>query len=205
MFDSETLFTDVDALIQRTIAQPLAIEDAITPYLNYCRNVAPDWSAIWDELSRLDFMTDAIDLAIWVDNLLTAEPLPEAINGLWFGLFNPCLDDGEPTSQLYLAGSSRFDSRTPCDDWACGPEYWPEGRYAPSAVLDQFYRRTQTINSEESLLGEVCLCYGYVASILVEWCQSGHQLSQQLIGTSGQRAVAFGHDSDGPHLIHIPT
>ena len=202
MFDVDKMFEDVAKMIETTANQRLPVNEAMQAWFQYCRDVAPDHHALWDQLAALDLDTDFRGLTQWVSDLLQAEPPPPDINGLWFGLHNPCLDDGEPTCQLYLAGSKRFDKSNPYADWHCGPEYWPDGRCANSDVLTTMYRQLEELETDENYLGEACLCHGYVAAVVANWC--GDDLGNQLVGPDKRRAVAMGHDSGDIHFIHLP-
>jgi hypothetical protein len=191
-------------MIERTTQASSPIREAMTPYFHYCRVAAPHYGATWDSLERLNFDSDFAGLTDWLKTLLATDPPPDDVNGLWFGLYNPCLDDGTAISQLYLSGSKRFEKSDPHSDWPCGPEYWPDGRYSPSSVLATIYRATNLNEDEESILGEACLCHGYVAAVLSKWCLAGNTLSAQLTGVNGQRAVAFGHDSGDRYFVNQP-
>lgn len=196
------MFDDIDRMIGTTAQQRLPIHDAMQPWLQYCRKAAPDLEGTWNELSLLDFDGDFLRLTEWATNLLRLEPPTSNINGLWFGLFNPVLHDGQADCQFYLSGSSHFDKVDPNSDWHCVQDYWPNGRYAQSEVLTAIYRRFESIEDDENYLGECCLCQGYVASVIANWCSS--KLADQLMGADRQRAVAMGHDSGGMYFIHQP-
>lgn len=208
MFDASKMYKDVTRMIKDTAKQRLPVTDAMRPWLSYCRDATPGECEIWRQLSSLDFESDFQHLTNWLIQVLRDEPIPESINGVWFGMYYPIdvdLDSkrrlhwGKPTCRLYLSGSTRFSET----NWACDPEYWPEGRYSNSEVLTTIYRSTQELKGDVSPLGDGCLCQGYAASVISNWCSGA--LAQQLIGPQGQRAVAMGFDSGDMHFIHLPT
>lgn len=196
------MFEDVTRMIEVTAKQQLPVSNSMQVWLQYCRDSAPDLQSTWDEISRLDFDADFRYLTRWVTDLIRTEPLPPEVNGLWFGMFNPILDDGRPTCQVYLAGSTRFDKSEPYSDWQCGPEYWPNGRYANSEILTAIYRMFESIEDEVNYLGEGCLCQGYFACVIANWC--GSPLADSLMGADRQRAITMGFDSGDMHFIHLP-
>src|SRR5262249_3790337 len=100
------------------------------------------------------------------------------VNGLWFGLYNPELDDGEPSCQMYVGGSSAFDPASDSDEWVCQLSWTPRGRYSSSQVLTELYRPVED---------------GYLALVVSNWCHGPMRMS--LLGKAAIRAVAMGHDS----------
>jgi hypothetical protein len=167
--------------------------------LKLCKRVNP--SHVWKELRNLEYESDYRKLTKWLEGLLATEPPPKEINGMWFGLFNPYLDDGKPTSCLYLAGSERFDSKGDDPDWACGPEYFPEGRYSHSSVLTTIYRTVSEQEGGVGSQGEYTLCLGYACLVVGEWCRG--PMRKKLLGTAASRGVSVGFDSGDAVLVDI--
>jgi hypothetical protein len=91
----------------------------------------PDWT----KLRALPY-ADLSPLVEWIRE----EPPATPLNGLWFGLFNPCPDGRTPVADIYVSGSERFDLNPHDNSWAVGPDWWPDARYAESAVLADIYR-----------------------------------------------------------------
>jgi hypothetical protein len=173
------------------------------PWIAFCRTAVPEQSDLWDAIESLNFDSEIARLGDWVSSLLTAEPPSSEINALWFGLHNPTNDDGEDSCQFYCAGSAKFSPEEPYSDWHCNPEYWPDGRYAESAVLHTIYQKVDSLPGELSYLGECFLCHGYLATLLSGWCNGTP--AELLIGGSRQRAIAMGHDSGDIYFILQPV
>lgn len=133
----------------------------------------------------------------WLRGVLKNEPPPNSIKAFWFGIFNP-IYDGETSCDTYIAGANDFD---PCDDsfeWACGPEYFPDSRYAQSKILNRIY---QIVNDspDSSAMGEYILCLAYTAFAVKELVK---RVDKKLwLGKSKQRGLAVGTDSGDGVLL----
>lgn len=185
--------------IEQLVHGPISVRAGMLDLVDLCAKAKP--SAFWTRFYDLDFESDQKAMEKWLRRLLKTEPPPIAINGLWFGLFTP-YRDGKPTSCLYLAGSGRFDPTDP--DWACGPEYFPEGRYSPSKILMTIYREANGANAvKEGVDGqaEYTLCLGYSCLLIAEWCRG--PLRKELLGDARLRGVAAGFDSGDVLLIDV--
>lgn len=185
--------------IQELLRVPTTVRSGMLDLLDFCEKEKP--APIWASFRDLDLDSDQKELTNWLCRLLENEPPPVAINGLWFGLFNPYLDDGKPTSCLYLAGSERFDPSMSDPDWACGPEYFPEGRYASSQILTRIYRDSHADPEDVGGQAEFTLCLGYSCLVIAEWCRG--PMRQDLLGSASFRGVAAGFDSGDVLLIDI--
>ena len=103
------------------------------------------------------------DLREWIEKPFRLDAPEQKLAGLWFGLFNPVYNR-KPVADLYVCGSKRFDPGPDDNSWAVGPSWWPEHRYAKSAVLARIYeiayRKDGLGNDAEYPL---CLAYGGLA------------------------------------------
>jgi len=185
--------------IEELVRAQTSVRAGMFDLLDLCAKTKP--SPIWARFQDLDLEKDQEELTKWLRKLLECEPPPTTVNGLWFGLFNPYLDDGRPTSCLYLAGSERFDASMSDPDWACGPEYFPEGRYSSSQVLTKIYRDSQAAPDDVGGQAEYTLCLGYSSLVIAEWCRGA--LRQELLGSASFRGVAAGFDSGDALLLDI--
>jgi hypothetical protein len=185
--------------IEQLVRVPTPVRTGMFDLLDLCAKTKP--SPIWARFRDLDLESDQKKLTKWLRDLLESEPPPATINGLWFGLFNPYLGDGQPTSCLYLAGSERFDPSMGDPDWACGPAYFPEGRYSSSEVLTKIYRDSNAAPGGVSSQAEFALCLGYSCLVIAEWCRG--PLRQELLGGASSRGVAAGFDSGDVLLVDI--
>jgi hypothetical protein len=176
--------------IETLVRNRTAVRRGMATLPDFCNTVLP--SPVWKTLLRLDYENDVRRLAEWFRNLLTSEPPPAELNGFWFGLFNPIIRR-RPTSCLYLTGSKRFDPQQSLPEWACGPAYFPEGRYSHSSVLATIYRAVNEAKEDVGGQGEYTLCLGYSCLAVAEWCRG--PMRATLLGDAPLRAVAVGFDS----------
>jgi len=192
--------------IRQLVRKPTAVRAGMLDLLRLCAKAVP--SPVWSRFRKLDFERDQQSLSTWLRKLLKSEPPPTSITGLCFGLFNPILKDGKPTSCLYLAGSERFERRLKNPDWACDPEYFPEGRYSSSKVLTKIYRDANAaiysdanVPAEVGAQAELALCLGYSCLVVADWCRG--PLRPALFGDAPLRGVAVGFDSGDLVLIDV--
>jgi hypothetical protein len=114
----------------------------------------------WKKLRNLAY-DDVSKLARWLRKPFRLEPPAEPVKGLWFGLFNP-IYGAKTVADIYVCGSDRFEPDPNDSEWAVGPTWWPENRYAHSTILTEIYRIAYRKNG----LGndaEYPLCLGYGA------------------------------------------
>jgi hypothetical protein len=194
MVDTAKMFAQSARMIADITKIPVPLASGMEPWFDYCEQVAPEQKSLWNRLRRLDFAMDAKSLTKWLEHLLKNEPPPDNINGLWFGLYNPQLDDGEPSCQMYVGCSSGFDPGSDSNEWVCQQSWAPKGRYSSSQVLTELYRSVEPITKDQvSYLGEPFLCHGYLALVVSDWCHGAMRTT--LLGNAAIRAVAIGHDS----------
>jgi hypothetical protein len=194
MVDTKKMFAQSARMIADLGAKPLAIASGMGQWFDYCENVAPNQNSLWKRLRKLDFEGDAQSLSEWLAWLFENEPPPDNINGLWFGLYNPMLDDDEESCQMYVGGSSGFDQNSDSNEWVCQLPWKPEGRYPASHVLTELFRPVQGITENKvNYLGEAFLCHGYLALVVSTWCHG--PMRTILLGDAPIRAVVIGHDS----------
>lgn len=194
MVNIAKMFTQSARLIADAAKGPQPIAVGIGRWFDYCERVAPQCRSIWKQLRTLDFEEDAAMLTKWLDRLLRQEPPPSSINGFWFGLWNPVLDDGQPSCQMYAGGSAAFKPDSDSNEWVCQLSWLPEGRYSTSQVLAELYRSVETLTANKvNYLGEAFLCHGYLALVVSKWCFG--PMSVIMLGNAPLRAVAMGHDS----------
>ncbi|HEY6094732.1 MAG TPA: hypothetical protein VIU93_07245, partial [Gallionellaceae bacterium] len=127
--EAANIFAHIEATIGSG-AEPVAGMGVI---IDFCQSRAPE--ADWQRIRALPFEADLLRLDAWLTSVLVTESPPAAIDGLWFGLFEPVRDDGEESMDIYICGSDHYDPDEDWHDWACNPVYWPARRYANSQVL----------------------------------------------------------------------
>lgn len=185
--------------IEKLVRNKTPLVAGMHSLLDFCQKQQP--SPRWKKLYQLNYEDDLLNLAFWLETVLLVEPPPQGITGYWFGLINPMLEDGAPTSCLYLAGSKFFKAEEEVPDWACSPAYWPEGRYLDSAVLTEIYRTVSKGRGEISQLGEYALCLGYAALAIATCCRS--PLRDILLDKAAFRGVVVGFDDGDEILIDV--
>ena len=202
MVHSVKMFAHSAKLIAAIGTHPPPIALGMAQWFDYCDEIAPECKSLWKRLRKLDFKKDAESLAKWLKNLLKKEPPPNTINGLWFGLYNPILGDGEPSCQMYAGGSSAFDARSDSNEWVCQLSWTPKGRYSASSVLTDLSRPVEAIAENQVFyLGEAFLCHGYLALVVSHWCNG--PMGRALLGNATTRAIVIGHDSGDSYRIAV--
>jgi hypothetical protein len=196
------MFAESRRLIAEVVANPPPVTPGMGKWFDYCEAVAPEHAALWARLRRLDFHRDLTALTDgWLAPLLAAEPPPDNINGLWFGLHNPVIE-GQPTCRLYLGGSTAFAPDSDSNEWVCDLSYRPARRYASSHILTELYRSVEVLtDGNVSNLGEPFLCHGYTALVVSWWCHGPMQ--SVLLGGSSVRAIVMGHDSGDFYRVAV--
>jgi hypothetical protein len=194
MVDPDKMFAQSARMIADVATNPPPIASGMGRWFDYCDKVAPECKSLWKRLRKLDFDKDAENLTKWLRLLMTKEKPPKTVNGLWFGLYNPVMNDGEVSCQMYAGGSTAFDPKSDSNEWVCQLSWSPEGRYAASKVLTDLYRPVEAVTKNQvSYLGEAFLCHGYLALVVSQWCNG--PMGVILLGAGRVRAVVIGHDS----------
>jgi hypothetical protein len=164
------------------------VGESVRHVVDQCAAVAPHRD--WDRLRGFDF-DDLGPLREWIQLTLTDEAPDVPLSGLWFGIFNPVYGNG-PTADFYIAGSDRFDPDPDSNEWACGPTWWPESRYARSEIMASIHR----VAYKKGGLGndaEYPLCLAYTAFAVRELLNA---LDARIVLKSvGPVGVAVGFDS----------
>ena len=170
------------------LARRRPTNDSMAALVDLCQAASPHPD--WARLRSLPY-ADLSGLSDWVSRPFRDEPPARPLRGLWFGLFNP-YHDGEALADIYVSGSERFEMSPDSNEWAVGPEWWPDARYADSPVMADIYR----IAYREGGLGndaEYPLCLGYGAFAVREllgWIEPA-----LVLGNSDSLGVAVGFDS----------
>ncbi|MFO0906965.1 MAG: hypothetical protein U0794_01145 [Isosphaeraceae bacterium] len=179
------------------LARERRVAEAMSALIDQCEaeRPHPDWAS----LRALPF-DDLSPLRKWLESPFLEEPSAVPLQGLWFGLFNPCPDGRTPVADIYVCGSTRFDPDPDDNHWAVGPEWWPNARYAHSAVLADLYRiayrQGRPAAEQKGCLGndaEYPLALGYGAFAVRELL--GQVETSLLLGRSDSLGVAVGFDS----------
>jgi len=173
------------------------VAESMAALIDQCETAHPH--SDWAKLRELPY-ADLSSLLEWVREPFRDEPSASLLKGLWFGLFNPCPDGRTPVVDIYVCGSKQFDPDPFDNSWAVGPDWWPDSRYANSAVLADIYRIAYRYGAEQTeqkdCLGndaEYPLVLGYGAFAVRELL--GRIEPSKLLGRSDSLGVAVGFDS----------
>ena len=179
------------------LARRRPVAESMAALIDQCEVARPHPD--WAKLRALPY-ADLSPLLEWVREPFRGEPPGCPLQGLWFGLFNPCPDGRTPVADIYVCGSERFDPDPHDNGWAVGPDWWPDARYADSAVLAGIYRvahrQGARVAERKGCLGndaEYPLCLGYGAFAVRELL--GQVEPSLLLGRSESLGVAVGFDS----------
>lgn len=144
----------------------------------------------WDALRALDFEGEFLRMSEWIFRILTEDPFPEEVNGLYFGFIFPPSRDLQSTVATFLSGS-RFHGKD--DDWARKGEM-PDDRFIDhSPLLLAAYRLIVTAYVHgDARERAIELCHFFVSLVVAEWfCTS---MRHTLRGRAPSRALFVGFD-----------
>lgn len=119
------------------LARRRQFAESMAALIGHCEAACPHPD--WAKLRALSY-ADLSPLWEWVQKPFREEPSTAPLKGLWFGLFNPCTDGRTSVADIYVCGSERIDPDPHDNNWAVGPDWWPNSRYANCAVLADIYR-----------------------------------------------------------------
>ncbi len=192
MYDIAKSYNEIVAVL----TSDASVVEGMAQLIEFCAD-QESWRA-WSALRKLDFAADERRLKLWLVGVLTKEPPQKSIKAYWFGLFNPIVED-RATCGMYIAGSKSFDAADETFDWACSPDYFPNGRYAKSQVLDEIYRKVDKAKGCVSEYGEYVLCLGFGGLIIKTLADTIPV--ETLLGNAKSRAIAVGFDSGDGILL----
>jgi hypothetical protein len=173
------------------------VAESMTSLIDQCESIRPHPD--WAKLRALPY-SDFAHLLRWIKKPFRQEPPKKPLKGLWFGLFNPCPNGRTPVADIYVCGSERFHPDPEDNNWAVGPDWWPNARYANSTVLADIYRIAYRQDSrgrkQDNCLGidaDYPLVLGYGAFAIRELLERVDPLL--LLGRAKSLGVAVGFDS----------
>jgi hypothetical protein len=189
-------FAKAAAYTENVVKSAKSVSAGMTELIDFCETNMPN--PVWASIRKLDFESEVTRLHIWLEQVLTQEPPDKEINGFWFGVFNPELEDEQIGCDFYVSGSTRFDPNDETGDWSTWEDdsYLPEDRYANSQILNEIYRLVNESGTTE--IGEYILCLGYTGLAVKQLCAA---LNPALLrGERETRAVAVGFD-EGDFIV----
>lgn len=181
-------FATIHGFVVKEIASKRSLRESMDRIIAKCEKGHPHDD--WAKIAALPY-ENLDDLREWIEKPFREEPSKKKLAGLWFGLFNPVYTR-KPVADIYVCGSTRFDPSPDDNSWAGRPDWWPEGRYAHSAVLAKLYkiayRKDGLANDAEYPLS---LAYGGLA--VRELLRTAEP--SVFLGKSPSLGVAVGFDS----------
>lgn len=128
---------------------------------------APERTPDWPALRALDFDGEFLRLSEWVHRLLTEEPFPAEVNGLFFGFLFPAAHDLTSVVGTYLSGSCFYGKD---DDWVRKGEM-PDDKFIDhSPVLLSAYRAiVGTDHGGDAREKAIGLCHFFFSLVVAEW------------------------------------
>jgi hypothetical protein len=190
-------FLRIHKWLAKKLKQSTSVADGMNGLIDQCEKELshPDWA----KLRHIDH-GNLTSLRSWLETPFRVEPPTKPLKGIWFGLFNPCHADGTPTADIYVCGSERFDPDPGSNEWACGPDWWPDSRYANSAVLTEIYRIAYSSDPNDNdaveklgIHAEYFLCLGYGAFAVKALLNLVDP--SLILGTAPSLGIAVGFDA----------
>lgn len=164
------------------------VSEGMQRMISHCSSANPD--PCWERFYKLAIDEDLVRLRRWLEAAFTAQPPPDDIPGLWFGIVE--LDrGGQSTSDLYICGGQPCEEEP--EDRVLGDDWQPDtGAYAHSSVLDEIRQLTNTERGNlERASYLLPLAY---AALAVRWLVTTLPL-ELLLGAATQRLVTTGFES----------
>ena len=118
-------------LIQEMVRNETPVSQGMQDLIRWCSARRPHRD--WGRLGRIRWEEDVQRLARWLESVLRDEPPAPTVTGLWFGIFNPVVEDSA-SADLYVAGNPYSGD----PDWAVAPAW--EAPAARSAALAEIYK-----------------------------------------------------------------
>jgi hypothetical protein len=127
------------------------------------REQTPDW----DALRALDFEGEFLRMSEWIHGILTRDPFPADVNGLFFGFLFPPSRDLKSAVAIFLSGSRFYGND---GDWARKGEVPDDGFIDHSPLLLMAYRLIVSAdvfgNARDLAIG---FCHLFVSLAVAEW------------------------------------
>lgn len=173
------------AELERVVKSDLSVAEGFQHIIQFCEAARPhpDWS----KLRALSVEDDLRNLHEWLEPL--ARTIPASATGLWFGLFNPVVQDRD-TADLHLIGAP-YDANDP--EWLFRQRWWGDDTPdAGSTVLDAIYKVGYEHEDGLGNDAEYPLCLAYAALAIRHLART---MGPALLGDAAQRVLMVGFDS----------
>ncbi len=179
-------FERIKLMVTNKASVPVGMQDLIC----WCAERHPHKD--WQRLAAIRWDEDLCRLAVWLDFVLRDQPPQRTITGLWFGLFNPVVEEGA-AADLYVAGNP-YDAD---GEWAVSPRWVAPA--ARSIALAEMYRIAYENKKGLGNDAEYPLALGY-AALAVRTL--GTALNRRvLLGKAPSRTLEVGFDSGDSMVV----
>ena len=112
----------------------LGINEAWNKIIDYHEQLKPQ--KYWAALRQLELEKEQVEIAQWVEDVVTNSPIPKSVEALWFGITK--IWDEENAKEfyaIYLQGADKYDSED--IDWVLESSYEPEENFGIVEGLNQ--------------------------------------------------------------------
>lgn len=191
-FDAEEFF----AQIQRTVRKQPTFRAGMLAMLQWCAKQQPH--ADWEKLSKLAFTADATAAKAWFSSLLTKEPAPFPVHGLYFPLVELVNSRENDVTALAVAFTGQYEPDDEERLWAVG-----DLRHDPKRGLFKgpaLQKAVELCHREDGLSDDGVYQYGLIYAAM---------LSQSLLTPALHKALGAPREpigvlvgwSDGDNLL----
>ena len=177
-------------LIQEVVRNETPVSRGMQDLIRWCSARRPHRD--WERLGRIRWEEDVQRLARWLESVLRDEPPAPTITGLWFGIFNPVVEDSA-SADLYVAGNPYSGD----PDWAVAPAW--EAPAARSAALAEIYKVAWDGDEALGNDAEYPLALGYAALAVRTLAATLNRTI--LLGSTQGRTFEVGFDSGDAMVV----
>jgi len=91
-------------------------------------------------MADVDVRRDIASVRLQLESLVAAEPPPNGLVAIYFGLFDAADEDGAEHLGYNVAGTDEYDVEAGCIAVSEESPWWPKGRYIASDTLEAIKR-----------------------------------------------------------------
>lgn len=113
------------------------------------------------DLRSVDVHADVVSVQHQLERVVHAQPLPENLNAVYFGLFDTVENNDNRGIGFYVSGVEAFDPND--GDSLCSPAWWPDGRYLSSTCLDAI--KAAELAAQSTMMPELRALLGYAGQL----------------------------------------
>ena len=118
----------------------LPLKEAWNKVIDYPESVKP--KDYWTPLRALNIEQEQLEVKAWMEQIVTADPIPKGTIALWVGITKLWDDENEKEFYaIYLQGSKKYDVKD--TEWIEFPNYEPENNHGIIRnlnIMDEFLK-----------------------------------------------------------------